>query len=330
MKFSHTLSLLTGLLIDSVAAGSYSNPLRTSAGGDPTIVYHDGFYYFMSTNFANLQMTRATTLEGLKNGETKQVWYETDPNRNSNIWAPEMHLVDGKWQIFYSGGPASGPQHSLVLQGGATPWDEYSFFTSLRPDDEWAIDGTPIEINGQRYFVYSGFEPDVPDRARKQCLYITPYTSATTTGDKALLSFPEEEWETQGEIHVNEGAFGFQRNNKTMITFSGSFCHTQFYALGLLTYLGGDPMDRTNWEKTGPHFSSANGQFGTGHNSFFTSPDGTETYNTYHFVTNPQGSCGNDRQAATQLVNWNADGSPDFGTPEPLGTVSDGPSGEPL
>lgn len=70
------------------------------------------------------------------------------------------------------------------------------------------------------------FEPDVPGRARKQCLYIAPMTSASTTGESKLLSFPEEEWETQGEIHVNEGAHALYRNNKTMLAYSGSYVHT--------------------------------------------------------------------------------------------------------
>ena len=73
---------------------------------------HDGYYYFMcksrthfgrlpvadhlpATNWENLQMTRATTLEGLKTGETKLVWEDSDPSRCCNVWAPEMHFVHG-------------------------------------------------------------------------------------------------------------------------------------------------------------------------------------------------------------------------------------------
>lgn len=87
-------------------------------------------------------------------------------------------------------------------------------------------------------------------------------------------------------------------------------------------------MEQSSWFKTGPLFQSANGQFGTGHNSFFTSPDGTETWNTYHFTSNPQGSCGNDRQVATKVMEWFADDSPNFGVPPPLGEILSGPSGE--
>lgn len=62
---------------------------------------------------------------------------------------------------------------------------------------------------------------------------------------------------------------------------------------------------------------------------FFTSPDGTETWNVYHATTIQTGSCDGNRYTAAQKVNWNADGSPDFGEAASLGTVLDGPSGEP-
>ena len=38
------------------------------------------------------------------------------------------------------------------------------------------------------------------------------------------------------------------------------------YAIGLLTWNGGDPTQASSWSKTGPHFTSANGNYGTAHN----------------------------------------------------------------
>ncbi|KIO25980.1 glycoside hydrolase family 43 protein, partial [Tulasnella calospora MUT 4182] len=46
------------------------------------------------------------------------------------------------------------------------------------------------------------------------------------------------------------------------------------YCLGLLKYMGGDPLHKANWQKSGPHFSSANRNYGPGHNSFVTTPGG--------------------------------------------------------
>jgi GH43 family beta-xylosidase len=63
-------------------------------------------------------------------------------------------------------------------------------------------------------------------------------------------------------------------------------------------------------------------------NSFFQSPDGKEIWNVYHATANSAGACDGNRYTMVQKVNWNSDGSPNFGTPGKLGTTMTGPSGE--
>lgn len=63
------------------------------------------------------------------------------------------------------------------------------------------------------------------------------------------------------------------------LSYSGSHCMTPNYGLGLLRYNGGDPLQRSSWDKDGrKYFSQANGNYGTGHNCFFSSPDGTQVW----------------------------------------------------
>lgn len=172
----------------------------------------------------------------------------------------KLALMLCRWHIYYSAGPDPlGDQSSHVLVGGSSPWDAFSYLGQLR--NEWSIDGTILRFPDQMYFVYSGFQEN-----GKQSLYIAPLTSASTTGEAKLLSSPDAEWESQGDFPVNEGAHALYHGGKTFLTFSGSYCWTPSYALGLLTYISGDPMEASNWAKTGPVFSSANGNYGTGHN----------------------------------------------------------------
>lgn len=138
MAFTRYVLLLIQVFSAVVTAARYSNALKTSNGADPNIVYHDRHYYLMSTTEVDLQMTRATTLEGLKQGEHRQVYKETaDPSRMYNLWAPEMHQIDGmyamsndecdsnvllnegRWYIYYAAGPQEccGQQHAHVLKG---------------------------------------------------------------------------------------------------------------------------------------------------------------------------------------------------------------------
>ena len=101
---------------------------------------------------------------------------------------------------------------------------------------------------------------------------------------RSVISSPTESWEmgdpAPGEpAAVNEGPNPLYRGNRTWLSFSASWCGTPAYALGLLAYDGtGDPTSADSWTKSGPAFSSAHLNYGTGHNVFFSSPDGTEVW----------------------------------------------------
>lgn len=148
--------------------------------------------------------------------------------------------------------------HILFL-GGATPWDSFSYAAQLT--DHWGIDGTILRFPDKMYFVYSCFSP-----RGLQSLCIAPMNSPTSIGAHKILSEPTLSWETV-DTPVNEGAAAMYHGGKTFLAYSASFCWTSSYQLGLLTYKGsGDPTEANSWTKTGPHFSSANGNYGTGHN----------------------------------------------------------------
>lgn len=163
-----------------------------------------------------------------------------------------------------------------------------------------------------------------------QSLCMAQLTSPSTIGTVTAISNPTNDWEQEeDQLPVNEGPAVLQRNGKTFIAFSASYCWTDKYQLGLLTLGDGkDPLGSDAWTKTGPVFSSANGNYGTGHNGFFTSPDGTEYWNVYHATSATEGACDGNRYTMASVINWNADGTPDFGTAPALSATLTGPSGE--
>ncbi|KAF4309362.1 Glycoside hydrolase family 43 [Botryosphaeria dothidea] len=327
MLFSGLFAASLAALTQLAAAANYSNPLRETNGSDPQIVWYDGYYYLMTTTWTDVQLTRATTIEGLKTGEGKTVWVDEDPSRCCSVWAPELHELDGTWYIYYSAGTAENldGQRPQVLEGGAHPWDDdYAWVATLT--STWGIDGSVATINDQRYFTWSCF-----DGTDIQSLCIASMTSPTSLGSTVLISEPTEDWETVG-APVNEGPYLLQSpsSGTYYIVFSASYCWTTSYQLGLLTLAdGADPLVRDSWTKSGPVFSSANGNLGTAHNAFFTSPDGTEIWNVYHATANANGACDGNRYTSVDRVSWKEDGSPDFGVASPLGEVLVGPAGEP-
>ena len=130
---------------------------------------------------------------------------------------------------------------------------------------------------------------------------------------------------------MNEGPEAIQHNGKTYIVFSASHCSTPDYKLGLLTWNGGDPLSSSSWVKSSqPIFTrnDSNGVYAPGHNGFFTSPDGTETWMVYHANSSVNGGCDMNRSTRVQKITWNSDGSPNLGIPVRAGTPIAAPSGE--
>jgi GH43 family beta-xylosidase len=190
-------------------------------------------------------------------------------------------------------------------------------------DNTWELDGSILQLNGNLYLMgtyYAGNQP----------LFIKPLSNPwTVSGTRRLLASPTLSWETVGGA-VAEGPEMLQHGGKTFIVYSASHCSTPDYKLGMLTWNGGDPLLSSSWVKSpNPVFQRSGSVYAPGHGNFFTSPDGTESWMAYHANSSTSGGCDMNRSTRAQKFTWNADGTPNFGTPVPLGTALPVPSGEP-
>jgi hypothetical protein len=68
--------------------------------------------------------------------------------------------------------------------------------------------------------------------------------------------------------------------------------------------------------------------YAPGHNGFFKSPDGMEDWIVYHANDADDYQCNGQRSTRVQKINWNADGTPDFGVPLSTDTEIAAPSGD--
>lgn len=315
----------------AVGEDTFTNPLAPDTA-DPTIEFYDGNYYMVSTTWDNkVVMRKAPTLAALGTTKPVTVYSDTNAGRNGNMWAPELKRLNGpngwRWYLMYTMGVAGdyGTQHLQVIESAADdPMGPYTYKGRPLPIDDWNIDGSYMELNGELFMLWSEFAPD-----GLQSNYISRMSNPwTATGPMNILSQPVEPWETIGQP-VNEGPIALQHDGRTWVTYSASFCGTADYQLGTLEYTGGDPVLAASWRKSdGPVFSQANGVYGSGHNDFFTSPDGTQTWNLYHANARPDGGCSRERSARAQIVTWDAAGEPDFGIPQATSTAITVPSGE--
>lgn len=312
----------------------FTNPLLPS-GADPWVTYYNGFYYYTNSSGNKLVLWKTKSMAQLAQGTRKVIW--TPPagtNYSKEIWAPELHFLNGKWYMYFAADEGHNEHHRLfVLENdNADPMTDHWVFKGQIGDssNKWAIDVSVFENRGQLYLIWSGWEGDVNGQ---QNIYLARMKDPLTVdGPRVLLSKPEFDWETHGDLHdvnnpphvnVNEGPEILKHGNKLFLIYSASGCWTDFYSLGMLTANNSSNlMDPASWKKSvQPVFSQSiqNKVYAPGHNSFFQSPDGTEDWILYHANPARGCGCGGQRSPRMQKFGWNADGSPNFGIPVKTG-----------
>lgn len=306
---------------NEAVAATFTNPLNDS-GPDPWVTWYDGHYYLAATTWGDasvgLTMRKARTIDELKAAEPVRIWQDDTEDRCCNFWAPEFFLLDGpngkRWYGYFTGGAAGddfvNTQFMHVIESAGTdPMGPYTYKGKLVERN--ALDGTVLELGGRMYAVYSVWN-ETQDLAIREMS--SPWE---TVGEETTLSRPTHEWERQDGT-VNEGPVALHRNGRTWIIYAASACWGPNYKLGMLTYVGGDPLSVDSWEKhPEPVFERADerGVYGPGHNTFFKSPDGTEDWMAYHANDAASDVCDMGRTPRIQPFTWNADGTPNFGKP---------------
>ncbi len=243
---------------------------------DPFITKHNGKYYHCFTDdSASVSIACADTVEGLQNAKATLVFKpEENSEYSTDVWAPELHIIDGKSYIYVAADAGHNVSHRMyVLSNDSNePMDNcYKMLGKITDEsDHWAIDGTILKLDGKMYFVWSGWEGNVNIC---QNIYIAEMSDPLTIcSDRVLISTPEYDWEklgARGEIgspHINEGPFAVYNNGNTYILYSaaGSWCEN--YCITALKLVGENPLDKNSWEKRPqPIFSINETVKGAGH-----------------------------------------------------------------
>jgi len=325
---------------------TFTNPLLPS-GPDPWAIYHEGNYYYIKSGNGGIILMRTPDITDLQNAEKKVIWKAPETGDHSReIWAPEIHNINDNWYIYVAADDGDNRNHRMfVLENTSQdPFKgEFKVKSKIKtdPGDNWAIDGSVFEHKGNLYFIWSGWDSDTRSQ-ETQNIYIAHMSNPwTLDSDRILISTPEYEWERAWKyegvwtpdhpVYVNEGPQFLEHGTKMHIVYSASGCWTPYYALGMLTAdKNADPMDSRSWAKSKePIFrqSQENGVYGTGHNSFFKSPDGSEDWILYHANDTPIDGCGNKRSPRAQKISWSEDDMPILGVPVSTSMALKKPSG---
>ncbi len=323
------LLLSLALVVPDLSASSgFANPLVLQRA-DPHVTLHtDGYYYYTATvpEYDRIELRRTPSLNDLGKAEPRVIWrrHSTGP-MSRNIWAPELHHIEGKWYLYFTAGRADAPfdiRLYVLENASANPLDgEWIERGQLKTGwESFALDATTFELDGQRYLAWTQRPPSA-DKHMTAVYFARMDTPLSIRGPAVMLTAPEYPWE-KVKFDVNEAPAVLIRNGRVFMTYSASATDAN-YSLGLLTApASANLLDPGVWRKSPvPVFksSAATGQYGPGHNSFTQTPDRQQDVLVYH-ARNYEKIEGDslfdpNRHTRAQVINWRQDGTPDFGVP---------------
>ncbi len=324
---------------------SFYNPLAMHDAPDPCMVFDPktGYYYALFTCGNRLEIFRSRHAGSvLTDKESKVIFRTPEQGIYSAIWAPELHKIDGRWYIYTSGCTSQETQHKTIFVMGALSDDPFGDWEYLGQPMPWmyCIDPTTyVAPNGIQYLCFCRIEHDELKRPRNVLQIrrmVNPYTVSSQCADVARAEYPWERKEPYDERHlINEGAYFVKNGEKLFVIYSANGMTIDDYCMGMIEFVG-DKNDSTsmcnakNWIKHDkPVFTQANGIYGPGHASFFSSPDGSELWCAYHGMLEKSAvSKARTRYMHIKKIDFDENGYPLLGSPVGTDVEIAPPSGE--
>ena len=304
----------------------FLNPVADNKA-DPWVLLHEGSYYHCYSRTNGIYVTKADSLHKLGIGKSYEVYSPEKGQPNSrNIWAPELHLINNKFYLYYTAGIPAHPKHEnqrMYCASADNPLGPFQYEGQLRPpnSNHYAIDGTVLQHNNQLFFLWCGV---TNTNKWVQRLYISGMSSPTELSTpKVMISEPIHWWEREYGL-INEAPQILKKNGKVHIVYSANSTFSNNYCLGLLTWNGGPMLEKNSWDKHSTAlFRNSNnhlGPFSPGHVSFTKSLDGTEDWLLYHTAQYGHSKKDLDSTKTRRWINikkfeWTRDNVPVFGDP---------------
>src|SRR6476661_7443508 len=97
------------------STNKFINPSLPPHSADPWMIFHGGYYYYSEArNKRHIYIRRSPTIAGIGQDPGICVWSAPRRGRNSdNVWAPELHLIDGRWFIYYAADDGKNENHRM-------------------------------------------------------------------------------------------------------------------------------------------------------------------------------------------------------------------------
>ncbi|MCA1855656.1 glycoside hydrolase family 43 protein [Massilia oculi] len=277
---------------------TYCNPVYPEIMADPFVLRHEGRYYAYGTAPAGPGGGRFPVLVSNDLVDWHRAGYAMAAPGADEFWAPEVAHADGRFWLYYSRGDSQGHGHRLrvaVADHPAGPFSDCD--TLLVPDQPFSIDAHPFrDHDGQWYLYYCVDFLELEDEHRigtgivvdrmlaMDRLAGQPRTVARPHADWQLFKKGRAMYDAVYDWHTVEGASVLVHGGRYYCFYSGGAWEQENYGVSWVVAehpLG--PFTRPEGSEHALLMRTRPGNvIGPGHNSFTTSPDGSQDWIVYH------------------------------------------------
>ena len=278
---------------------TYQNPVYPHTMADPFVLKHEGFYYAYGTAPGGADGRQIPVLRSADLVDWEPLGHALQPTGAAHYWAPEVAFHDGRFYMYYSSGSADeGTDQKLrvaVSDDPAGPFVDTGKI--LVPDQPFSIDAHPYRhSDGEWYLFYCVDFLHVADDHRIGTGIVVDrlIDMETLAGQPQMVVRPHQDWHIfrkdrsmYGSVydwHTVEGASVQEHEGQLYCFYSGGAWEKDNYGVSYVVAehpLG--PWHRPEGGEEALLMRSVPGAvIGPGHNSFTTSPDGSQTWIVYH------------------------------------------------
>jgi len=328
------ITALLGILILALTycqgqSGTFRNPILDETVNFGSVFKHQGFYYLVRTKDHSIELLKSHTPTNFRNAQRQIIYNAPDKLRHrEGMSSPRMHLVQGQLYIYFDCPEKEMQNRGLfVIQARdpCYPMGGWSSETRIFEEDVDAIKPTVFENkNDDLYLVWTR-----PAGNQSNFWIAIMETPMKAYGGRSFLRRASGNYATSQGKRINEGATILQRNGAVFLVFSASASNSKEYCLGIMGMDGENknPLLRTNWwnDVSRCVFSKNDEEkvYGTGHASFVTSPDDSETWMVYQAWDNSGASA---KTMRIQKLDWVEMNRPKFPTARGLNVQLQSPA----
>ena len=272
----------------------------TIQAADPCVITVEDTFYLYATNASeglDCSYIRVWSSKNLTDWiEVGQAFRPaSDAWAVSSLWAPEVIAANGKYYMYYSGYNDSTEQRGIGVAVSDSPTGPFHEIEGTFGGKTYSrteqpinlgfptIDPNPFIDDDGSVYLYVSQDQVNNVSSIYGCKLSTDMVTVESVTEDALVVPLNSGGSSTGTKYWNEAPYMYKQDGKYYLIFSSGYYESKSYCLGVAT--SDEPLSGFSRVSYNPILKALNSWThvsGTGHSSFFLSPDGTELWAAYH------------------------------------------------